>query len=258
MPPARVRWHDGVRDAALDLFLGSSCVGCGRPGRMLCPACRALLPGSARPVWPSPVPPGLVTPWATAEYADAVRLMVVGHKDHGQLGFRRVLGRLLAVAVRAAAADADPDVPLLLVPVPSRPGSQRRRGYDPTGAIVATAAREVRAGGRDVLVRAVLRSSRGVVDQAGLDATSRTANLAGSMTCPTPGLARLARRCPRAHVLVCDDVLTTGATAREAQRALAAVGIVAAGIATVAATRRRAGPGGQLSDPPLSSSGCRG
>ena len=52
-------------------------------------------------------------------------------------------------------------------------------------------------------------------------------------------LRRLARRLPEAHVVVCDDVLTTGATVREAQRALEAVGLGVRAIATVAATRRR-------------------
>ena len=74
-------------------------------------------------------------------------------------------------------------------------------------------------------------------DQAGLTAPERAANLTGSMWCPTARLRRWAGF--RARVVVCDDVLTTGATAREAQRALTASGLVVEGIATVAATRRR-------------------
>lgn len=234
-----MRWHGTVRDAALDLFLGSSCVGCERPGRMLCGGCEAALPRGAHPAWPDPTPPGLVTPWAAAEYADAVRLMVIGHKDRGQLGFRGALGRLLALAVTAALAAVDPADPVVLVAVPSRPGSRRRRGYDPTGALVRTAAHRLRGEGRDVITRDLLRSSRGVADQAGLAAEARQANLAGSMSCPAPALAGLARRRRRAHLVVCDDVITTGATAREAQRALSVVGAAPLSIAVVAATGRR-------------------
>jgi predicted amidophosphoribosyltransferase len=231
-----------VLDEALDLFLGSRCVGCDRPGRMLCPVCRGMLSRTARVAWPSPVPAGLVTPWVVESYDGAVRALVVGHKDRGQWGHRRVLGELLAGAVRGAVAGLDPDVPLLLVPVPSRPGAGRGRGYEATEALVRTAAAHVRRE-RAVAV-APLLVSRGAADQAGLGAVGRAVNVGGSMHCPSAALARVGRRRRAAYVVVCDDVLTTGATAREAQRALEAVGLRPVAVAAVAATRRRVRPRG--------------
>lgn len=225
-----------MRDVLLDLVVGSECVGCARPGRMLCARCRALLPTVPRVRWPQPTPPGLVTPWSMADYDGAVRAMIVGHKDRGQFAFRRVLAGLLAEAVRAAVTPAGP---VVLVPAPSRPGSSRRRGYDPMGTLVRLATGRLRAEAYDATAAPLLVSSRRVVDQAGLSASERASNLAGSMSCPSPGLARLARRRARAQVVICDDVLTTGVTAAEAQRALGAVGLSALAIATVAATRRR-------------------
>lgn len=241
-----------VLDEALDLFLGSRCVGCDRPGRMLCASCRSGLAREASVAWPSPTPPGLVPPWATESYDGAVRALVVGHKDRGQWGHRRVLGDLLAVSVAAAVAGLDPAVPVLLVPVPSRPGAGRQRGYEATAALVRTAATRVRRT-REVAV-APLVVSRGAADQAGLDARGRAANVHHSMHCPAPLLGRLARRHRQAYVVVCDDVVTTGATAREAQRALQAVGLPPVGIAVVAATRRRRPTG----DPAVGSEGMRG
>ena len=227
-------------DEALDLFLGSSCVGCSRPGRMLCAGCRTGLPSRATIAWPTPTPAGLVTPWATAAYDGAVRELVVGHKDRGQWGHRQALGALLASAVRAAAAGLDAEVPVLLVPAPSRRGAGRQRGYEPTAAIVDAAARLLRAE-RRVAVADLLVSRGPVGDQAGLDAQQRGDNVRGSMHCPSAALSRVRRRWPVGYVLVCDDVVTTGATAREAQRALEVVGLAPVAIAAVAATRRRSG-----------------
>lgn len=234
-----------LRDGWADLVLGGRCAGCERPGRLLCPECAGSLPTGGHPAWPTPVPPGLVPPWAAGEYAGAVRSLVVGHKEHRLLGLRPALARLLAGAVGAALGGIRPGAgePVVLVPVPSRPGSARRRGHDPTAAITARAARLLRSAGHDAVAVAVLRSRPGVLDQAGLGAAARAANLAGSMHCPTPLLRRLAARRSRARVVVCDDVITTGATLREAQRALEQVGVPVFAAAAVAATRRRAAPG---------------
>ncbi|MCW2796945.1 MAG: hypothetical protein JWM79_2442 [Nocardioides sp.] len=167
--------------------------------------------------------------------------MVIGHKEHRLLALCRPLARLLATVVATA---VDLRGPVVLVPVPSRPASLRARGHDPTYSVTARAASGLRAEGHDVLAVRLLNTRPGVVDQAGLDAAGRAANLAGSMACPVASLRHLSARRPRARIVVCDDVLTTGATAREAQRALESVGLSVSAVAAVAATRRRQPPAG--------------
>jgi predicted amidophosphoribosyltransferase len=229
-----------LADGFTDLVLGSSCVGCGRPGRPLCAECRAGLPGSAAIAWPTPTPPGLVPPFATGAYDGVLRAMVLAHKERRVLALARPLGELLAHAAGAAMdAAAGPGHPVVLVPVPSRPGAVRQRGHDPTAAMVRTAARALARQGRDATAVRMLRLRPGVADQAGLDARRRAANLAGSMAASSAVVRRVGERVHRAHVVVCDDVLTTGATLREAQRALEAAGVRVLASATVAATRRR-------------------
>ena len=237
-------------DAAVDLLLGSRCVGCDLPGRLVCPTCRETLRGPARPAWPTPVPAGMVAPWTTADYADVARAVVLGHKERAMHGLRGPLAELLAHAVRGA-VDGAPraGVSVVLTPVPSRPSAVRARGHDPTWTITRCAAARLRRQGYDVRALRLLRLRARVADQAGLDADARAANLAGSMWCPSRGLGRLARRGrpargaggsrTQAWVVVCDDVLTTGATAREAQRALEASGLSVLAVATAAATRKR-------------------
>lgn len=221
-----------VWDVATDLFLGGSCAACGRPGRALCRPCADGLPGGASLAWPTPVPSGLVTPVAAGEYADALEALVNAHKEQQVFALARPLGDLLAGAVRHLLEARGTAGPVLLVPVPSRAATVRRRGHDPMLRVSRRAAARLRRTGVEVLVARLLRHTRRVADQAGLGAADRAENLAGAFRC-----VRLpARRLP---VVVVDDVITTGATAREAQRALEAVGLEVVGIATMAATRRR-------------------
>lgn len=231
-----------LRDGLLDLFLGASCLGCAAPGRVLCEACRCDLPSAAEVRWPSPVPEGLATPFAVAPYDGLVRDLVLGHKERNLVALRSALGSLLACAVLAALEHHGAHGPVLLVPVPSRAASVRARGRDATREMTERARRAVQlagAGRYAVTLAPLLRSRPGVVDQAGLDVAARRANLRGSMACSSGALRRVTHQVGSAHVVVCDDVLTTGATLREAQRALGAVGVPVVGHAIVAATLRR-------------------
>lgn len=232
-----------LRDLAADLLTGSHCLGCDQPGRLLCPDCAATLDRTPYRTSPEPCPPGLAPCWTAGEYDGLLRAMVLGHKEDGMLPLRPVLARVLADVVRAAV----PVGALLLVPVPSRRSSVRRRGYDATRAFVSGAARLLARHGYDVRVAPLLSLRGGVQDQSGLDTGGRAENLDRALSCPAPGLARLARsswagRADGITTVVCDDVLTSGATAREAQRALEDVGLRVAAVTTLAATRRRAPP----------------
>lgn len=223
-----------IADAARDLVLGVHCVLCRRPGRPWCAECRTRLAVLAAE------PPRLVVDLpaptrAALSYAD-VAPAVLAHKERGVLSLAAPLGSLLAEAVRAL---APAPYPLVLVAIPSRRRAVRARGHDPTARIVARAGRVLGADRPVLVARGLLATRRGLLDQGDLDAEERAANLAGAFWCPTAAVRRLARAMPRARTVVCDDVLTTGATLREAHRALEAAGVPVAGLATIAATPLR-------------------
>jgi predicted amidophosphoribosyltransferase len=248
VPSATVRAV--LYDALVDLLLGCCCAVCGRGGRPLCRSCAAALPQGAHIAWPDPTPDGLALPVAAAAYEGAVKALVLAHKEQQVLALATPLADLLAAAVRElctlALSGRDPPLDrVALVPVPSRPAVVRARGHDPLLRVTRRTAGRLRrdassgTGGADaaevpvVTVRRMLRARGRVRDQAGLTAVERAANLRDAFTCRGPA---------RPHdppVVVVDDVLTTGATTREAQRALESAGHVVLGIATVAATRRR-------------------
>lgn len=246
-PPGRGT-VEGVPDAVLDLVLGSRCAVCGQPGRALCRSCRRLLPTRAATCWPTPSPPGLARPVAAGEYSGAVKLLVNAHKEEHRFALAAPLGELLALAVLEHTGTPSAERPgrhagrgsVLLVPVPSRGAVVRHRGHDPLLRITQRATSRLRGLGVAASAARLLRATRTVEDQTGLGAADRARNLADSMRCPPARARRLADGGERgpALVVVVDDVLTTGATVLEAQRALEQAGVAVSGIAVVAATRR--------------------
>jgi predicted amidophosphoribosyltransferase len=187
-----------------------------------------------------PTPPGLVLPMAADEYAGALRALVLAHKERRRLALAGPLGDVLAGVV----SDLPALPPYRLVPVPSTRRVVRARGHDPLLRVARHAAAALRRAGRPATVARLLVPARRPADQAGLDRAARAANLAGALRC-----VRAASGAPAAgSLVVVDDVVTTGATLREAQRALEEAGHAVAGAALLAATARR-GEGGPLSLP---------
>lgn len=222
----------------LELLLPSRCAGCGRFDeaefrlRGLCPPCVREIRQSVPLTWVISVPgaTAVVPAFAAAPYDGVIRAALLDYKERGRLCLRAELGGSLAVSVFAAVGSDRS--PFVLVPVPSATATRRARGHDPVGAMAAVAAGYLRATGLQVEVRAVLRQGRTVADQSGLDVDARSLNLAGALAVRRPAVVRGRR------VVIVDDIVTTGATAAEAARALIRAGAVVAGIACVAATRR--------------------
>lgn len=193
---------------------------------------------------PDPEPFGLAPSFAAGPYGGVLRDLVLTHKEHAAHALARPLGRVLGGVVgtiAAALGDTTALPPLALVPVPSRPATVRQRGHDPTLRMTRAAAAWLRAHDVPATTATLLRLRRRVADQAGLDLRERRANLDGAMVARALTAQHLVRA--GALVVVCDDVLTTGATAREAQRAAEEAGLAVVAIACVAATVRVHGPG---------------
>lgn len=225
-----------------ELVFGSVCAGCGSEPGLICAKCRDRLYGSGPTVRPLSAEPGSPAVAAAASYGDAAREIILAHKERGRLGLARPLGEALAVAVAAllegspsgdggAQRTGDAVMRTALVPVPSTRRAVRRRGHDAVARMTRHAARVLRRGGLDCTVVCALRHRRDVVDQSGLSVPQRAENLAGALTVRR-GTGRLLPGCA---VVVVDDIVTTGATLREARRALHESGYRPSGAAVVAA-----------------------
>lgn len=231
-----------VGRVAAELAFGSVCAGCASEPGLICAKCRDRLHGSAVNVRQLGAEPGSPSVAAAASYADAVREIILAHKERGRLGLARPLGEALAVAVAtllegpAGDGDAhegrrDGGARVALVPVPSSRHAVRTRGHDAVARMTRHAARLLRRGGLDCTIVPALRHRRAVADQSGLSVPERAENLAGALTV-RGSAGRLLSGC---DVVVVDDIVTTGATLLEARRALCDAGHRPSGAAVVAA-----------------------
>ncbi len=137
-------------------------------------------------------------------------------KEHGEPVIARALARALKPALLNAHTSPTPNtrVDLIVMP-PTRAASMRQRGYVPI-RMVARA-----AGFR---TSSPFRVAEHVVDQVGLNVSSRQANLEGAFLPKKTASLTPTTRIAGKRVLLLDDVVTTGSTLFELERAVTAQG----------------------------------
>jgi predicted amidophosphoribosyltransferase len=143
----------------------------------------------------------VVTAW---EYEDGARALVLGLKLEGRRDAAPPLVHALAAAVAHTGLLGE-----VVTWVPGRPPDIRARGFDHAELLARLVAPRIGLPARPLLVR-----RRSPPDQAGLSAAERRRNLIGAFG---------ARPCA-GRVIVVDDLITTGATARACAAALRSAG----------------------------------
>ena len=165
-------------------------------------------------------PPTFAYARAAAHYGDHAREALHAFKFGGRRALAAPLGDLLA--------ELGPALPLeamdVIVPVPLHPRRARERGFNQSWLLARRVAAAWRVTARaDVLTRRVATAP-----QTALGADARRINVGGAFRVRRPEL--VAGR----HVVLVDDIMTTGATAGACARALRDAGAAIVGVITVA------------------------
>jgi ComF family protein len=148
--------------------------------------------------------------WAPFRYAHPLDLLEMRFKFGADLAAGRVLSELMLDRARVEA----PSMPDLIVAVPLHASRLRRRGFNQAHELAKPLARALGV----PLSRDAIERTRATSAQTGLDAVARRRNLRRAFAVnPDVDLP--------AHVVVFDDVMTTGATMRECARALKRAGV---------------------------------
>lgn len=216
---------DGCLAAPLPWLFALRCMVCGERGadaRDLCGACHADLPwqgpACTRCALPLPqpgqcgqclqAPPPLDEVQAVFDYAFPLDRLLPRLKFHRDFAAGRVLVQCM---VDRLAHSTRPDA---LIPIPLHRARLRSRGYDQALELARPLAHALQV----PLLGKVLQRSRTTTAQSRLDADARQRNLRGaffvSSDAPMP-----------AHVVLVDDVMTTGATLHAAALVLRQAGV---------------------------------
>ncbi|MGD0547429.1 MAG: ComF family protein [Terracidiphilus sp.] len=182
----------------------------------LCRACRWAPPPFERAV-------------AYGPYQDGMKAAIHALKYDRLHGLARGLGRMLAEAIAQLAEESPSE--MLVVPVPLHRSKFADRGFNQARSLAVhalAALGKTHPQWRLTLASTTLMRLRATESQAGLTPRQRRMNVRGAFTVSDP--AAVAQR----HILLIDDIFTTGATARAASLALLQSGAASVRVATLA------------------------
>lgn len=216
-----------LANSLLNVIFPPTCAGCRRVGALLCDSCINEMTWVDGPICarcgrsltrPAPLCPicrrrplPLQQVRAPLLYAEPLTHVIHKMKYNGLFGLARPLADLMARGWPAWQRPID-----LLVPVPLHPKRAKERGYNQSTLLAQHLGRR-----RDLPVNdKALRRTRHTRPQVGLKADERLANVSGAF-------AATAAPVHGKHVLLIDDVYTTGATMSAAAEALLTVGATA-------------------------------
>jgi ComF family protein len=219
----------------VDLVLPSRCVCCGASGDALCASCRCSLRRVAEPrcarcgaptVWPvarcrecAGRRLAFSSARAAVVYAGPARPLVAAWKEHGVRRIGVLAADLVAEALPRPAAD-------VITHIPADPDRLLRRGHNPAERLGRELSRRWELPFAQLLLR---RPSRSSSRQTELAREERARNVRGAF---------LAGAKPPPHVVLVDDVYTTGATVAAASSALRGAGARTVDVVTFARTVR--------------------
>lgn len=206
--------------------LCADCLSRYAPPAARCRRCAVRLPTGASCCGTCLVePPPFARAVSAVDYRFPWDRLIVDLKFHAQAELALVLSRVLSDAVQAAGADREVE---LVLPVPLSRQRLAERGFNQAWELARRTAAAIQCPARHDLLSRPIESAH----QADLPRAERERNLRGAFMVEPSQRARVQGR----RVALVDDVLTTGATAREATLALLRAGAAGVQVWTLART----------------------
>jgi ComF family protein len=161
--------------------------------------------------------------YSPLHYEDDVIRLMHQFKFREKIAFSRTLGEIMLECWQMKTMKSgNVDTPDCLLPVPLHKSRMRQRGFNQSIELSRVIAKKLNI---PIEYDAVSRT-RSTSAQTGLNSTQRRKNIKGAF--------KVVQKIPAKHVLIIDDVMTTGSTVNELARILKKAGVEQVGVLCLA------------------------